>query len=53
MSKPANSQRADTRLTPAQRTAKLLAFKPRQCNFTCTPVPLKVIPVASSRFATR
>lgn len=50
--KPANSQ--DTRLSPADRTAKLLAFK--KCftgNFTSAPVPSKTIPVASSRFATQ
>lgn len=52
--KPANSQHPDTKLTPAERTAKLLAF--RKCftgNFTSTPVPSKVIDVAGSRFATR
>ena len=56
MSKPtrlANSQHPDTKLSPAERTAKLLAFKKLHShNFTQTPTASKVIPVAGKSFAT-
>ena len=43
----------DTSLSPAERTAKLLAFRPGHGhNFTFSSTPSKKIPVAGSRFAT-
>lgn len=43
----------DTSLSPAERTAKLLAFRGQTHNFTQgTRFPSKKIPVAGSRFAT-
>jgi hypothetical protein len=42
-----------TTLSPAERTAKLLAFKRGHGhNFTFAATPSKPIPVAGSRFAT-
>jgi hypothetical protein len=42
-----------TSLSPAERTAKLLAFKKLHShNFTTAPTPSKPIHVASTRFAT-
>jgi hypothetical protein len=39
-------------LSTAERTTKLLAFKSQSYNFTTARTPSKVIPVASSAFAT-
>jgi hypothetical protein len=39
-------------LSAAERTTKLLAFKSQSYNFTTARTPSKVIPVASSTFAT-
>lgn len=53
VAKIAKSQHPDTKLSPAERTAKLLAFHPRfSSNYTQTPTPSKVIHLASKIFAT-
>jgi len=49
----AKSQHPDTKLSPAERMAKLLAFRPGHShNFAPTPHPAKRVHVASSRFTT-
>ena len=50
--KLANPQHPDTKLSPAERAAKLLAFKRGNShNFTLTRVATQLVPVASSKFA--